>query len=708
MNKLTKSLILAFVLIMLLPTGIAAIAPYSTYTYAAGGGYVLESPDAYVPDIIATSGTMGLASPFDDPRDIEVDPDGNVYIVDAVNSRVICLDRYMKNRFSISTFVNEQGVPDGLSGPSGVFINDTYIYVCDTEKNRIVMFDREGVFVKIVPRPVSSLFAEGSIYKPVAVAVDQYGRLFVVSSTTYQGIIVMSDTGDFQGFIGAMKVTISPIEILWRRLQTQEQRDYSEEYVSTEFNNITIDKDGFIYVTTSSIPEGEQQSAIRDRSGDKAPVKKLNATGSDIMKRNGFFGPGGEVMVNNRSTAEIGGASKIIDVAVGPEGTWSIIDEKRQKVYTYDTEGNLLFIFGDKGNQFGNIASIEGIVYQGSKLLILDKTADSVTAFKRTEYGDVLINALANQNNRMYDKAIEDWTEILKRNNNYDAAYIGIGKALYREAKYEESMEYYKAAWDVANYSQSFKEIRKELVAKYIWLIPIVAIIVCVGIVKFFGYAGKVNQRTSLKVGRKTLKEEVLYGFHVVFRPFDGFWDLKHEQRGSVRGAIIFVVIAVITFYYQAVGQSYIFLGGYGYSNVFIQISSVCVPLFLWSISNWCLTTLFDGEGSFKDIFIATSYALVPIPLLVIPSTIATNFLAANEGQVVGLLNSLAFAWMGLLIFVGMMVTHDYSLAKNVMTMVGSIVGMAFIMFVAVLFSSLLMKIVSFVSQIFIEISYRM
>ena len=707
MKKITRSFILIFTLMMLMSGMVSAAAPYATYTYSSDG-WTMESPDAYVPDFIVDSGYMGLATPFDDPRDLEVDPDGNVYLVDAANNRVLCLDRYLKPRFEIASFVNEQGVPDSLANPSGVFINNDYIYVCDTDKNRIVMFDREGSFHKIVPKPESNLFTEGSIYKPVAVAVDQYGRLFVVSSTTYQGIIVMSDNGEFQGFIGAQKVSISPIEILWRRIQTADQRAYSEEYVSTEFNNISIDKDGFIYVTTSSIDEAAQQSALRDKSADNAPVKKLNATGSDIMKRNGFFGPGGEVRISNMSTAEISGASKIIDVAVGPEGTWSIIDEKRQKIYTYDSEGNLLFIFGDTGKQFGSISSIEAIVYQDEKILILDKTSDNITVYKRTEYGDVLINALANQNHRQYDRAVEDWTEILKRNSNFDAAYIGIGKALYREAKYDEAMEYYQHAYDTDNYSNAFREVRKEWVAKFIWLIPIVVVVVCVAIVKFFGYANKVNAKTALKLGRKTFWEEFLYGFHVIFHPFDGFWDLKHEQRGSVRAAIVFIALAVFSFFYQAIGTGYIFNPYGGYSNIFIQISSVLVPLILWVVANWCLTTLFDGEGSFKDIFIASSYALLPIPLLVIPSTLITNFLAKNEGQLSTLLVSLAFVWMGLLIFFGMMVTHDYSLSKNVLTSLGTIVGMAFIMFVGVLFSSLVAKIVSFISNIVIEITYRM
>jgi len=708
MKKLSRVLLSALALVMLLTTFVGAAAPYATYTYSSTG-FVLNSPAAYVPDQIITSAYIGLETPFDDPRDLFVGPDQSVYLVDAKNSRIICMDRYFKFKFDIDKFNNTQGVPDALSDPSGVFVTDKYIYVCDSNNNRIVMFTLDGEYHKIIPAPVSDLFDENAVYKPVACAVDEYGRLFIVSSTTYQGIIVMSEDGGFHGFIGANTVTISAWEILWRNFQTEAQRELSTKLVSTEFNNITIDKDNFIYVTTSAIGESEQQATIKSKSGDKAPVKKLNASGADVMRRNGFFGPHGEVMVSNVSTAEIKGASRIIDAAVGPEGTWSIIDEKRSKVFTYDKDGNMLFTFGDKGTQTGNIDSVEAIVYQGDKIILLDKTSDTFTIYRRTEYGDLLIQALEHQNNRIYDVAIDDWTEILKRNNNYDSAYIGIGKALYRDGQFEEAMEYYKYAYETDNYSLAYQEIRKEFLSKWIvaLLAGIVVLIVLIG--KFLGYAAKINKKAQLKIGRKSLKEEMLYPFHLIFHPFDGFWDLKHEKRGSVRSAFLILVITIAVFCYQSIGTGYIFNPRQSSGlNIIMQILSVSMPLVLWCVANWCLTTLFEGEGSLKDIFVASCYSLTPLPLLIFPSVILSNVLTKSEGQIITLLSTFAFIWMGCLIFVGMMVTHDYSMFKSIVTSAGTIVGAVFIMFLAVLFSSLVAKMVAFVSSIIVEINFRL
>ena len=708
MKKLSRILaLMAAVILVLGSLPVSAITPYSTYTYSIDG-FALMSPDAYTPDRDINSAYMGVDPAIDDPRDLFVDDNKNIYIADAANNRIVVLDRYYKLKFYINEFVNGQGVKDSLKNPSGVYVTDSKIYVADTDNNRIVMYELDGTFYKVIEEPDSDVFPEGSIYKPVAIAVDNYGRIYVISSTTYMGVIAINEEGDFQGFIGAQKVSVSAIDIIWRKFQTKQQRKLSQQYVSTEFNNITIDENGFIYVTTSSISENQQQAAIKSKSGTYAPVKKLNTAGSDIMKRNGFFGPGGEVNVTNLSTAEITGASKIIDAAIGPDETWSIIDEKRSKIYTYDSEGNLLFIFGDKGQQLGNIQSIEAIAYLDTDILVLDKTADAISVFRRTEYGDLLLSAIRNTNERNYDTTIDYWTEILKRNNNFDTAYIGIGKSLYRSAEYEESLEYYKSAYDTKNYSESYKEIRKNWIAKYIALIPIVVVAIVVLLVLFNKYAAKLNKKTQLKKGRKTFWEELIYANHLIVHPFDGFWDLKHEYRGSVRASFVWLALAILTFYYQSVGTGYVFNPRQNYSTILIQLSAVLVPVLLWSVANWCLTTLFDGEGSFKDIFVATCYALVPIPILIIPSVILSNFALASEATIINLLVSIAFIWCGLLIFFGTMVTHDYTFGKNVIISLATIVGMGVIMFIGILFSTLLAKIVSFISSIVTEITYRM
>ena len=707
MKKFIKTLCVVFVLLTVFAT-VASAAPYQTYTYSISG-FALYSPDAYVPIQNIDYKYMGLDEPFKAVKDMVTDENNNVYLVDSERNELIVLDRYFKVKFTVKSFINDQGVPDEFTAPQGVFVTKDRIFVCDTDANRIVTFDLDGNYLAIIPQPESSLFTEGSTYKPIAVAVDQYNRLYVVSSTTYQGIIVMTDEGQFTSFIGAQKVVANMWQLLWRRFQTDEQRKQTQSFVSTEFNNITITSDGFIYCTTQSLDAQKQQAAINGKStsGDYAPVKMLNAAGSEIMRRNGFYPPSGEVDVSNLSTDTLVGVSTITDVAVGPEKTWTIVDRKRSKVFTYDFDGNLLFAFGDYGTMLGNISIVQSITYQGDIFMILDGVNNTITTYKRTEYGDALITALMHQNNREYDAAIDSWIEILKRNSNFDTAYIGIGQSLFRQGKYAEAIDYYESAYDTKNYSDAYKELRKEWISKYLFVLLAVVIVIIFLWSKFMKYVMKVNYKTSISVGKRTYKQEILYVFHLIFHPFDGFWDLKHEKRGSVRAGITIIAVAILTFYYKSIGQGYIMNPERKYSTIFVQLAAVLAPFFLWAIANWCLTTLFDGEGSFKDIFIALSYSLAPLPLLIIPSTIISNVITDSETAIVNLLVAIAYIWVGILIFFGMMVTHDYSMSKNVLTTLGTIVGMAFIMFIAILFTTLLGKVVSFVTNIIDEINYR-
>ncbi len=693
----------------------SAGSAYQTYTYDKDGK-ALYSPDAYTAIKAVNAVDMGLEIPLANPGDMVTDLNQNIYIADTGNNRIVVLDRYYKLKFTISEFDNDQGVPDSLAAPQGVFVSepnekyDRLIWVCDTGSNRVVVFDENGEFVRIIEEPESQLFDENSVYKPVAIAVDAYNRLYVVSSTTYQGVIVMTDAGEFTGFIGAQAVSLSAWDIIWRRFQTDAQREASETVVSTEFNNVAINREkNLVYATTSTIDDADVEASIRgnDKSGKYSPVKLLNANGTEIMRRNGFHIPAGEIDFSTRSTDDITGVSTIIDVAVGPENTWSLIDEKRNRIYTYDFDGNLLFAFGDNGTMLGNLGSIEAVAYQDTNLMVLDKTNNNITVFQRTEYGDILLQAIAAESTQDYDLAIDLWTDVLKRNSNFDSAYVGIGQAMYRNKDYANSLTYFESAYDTTNWSNSYKEIRKEWMSTYFIVLLLIIVVVIVGVVLFFRTMAKINKKVAVSGKKRTFWQEVAYGFHVIFHPFDGFWDLKHEKRGSVRASVFFIVLAIATFYYQAIGQGYLMNPNGGYAGVWAQVLGVLVPLFLFVLANWCLTTLFEGEGSFKDIFIACSYSLVPLPLLIIPATIYSNFCVTTETQIVSFIGTLAFIWLGILIFFGTMVTHDYSMGKNVITVLGTVVAMVFIMFIAVLFTTLVGKIVSLITNLVTEIQYR-
>jgi hypothetical protein len=71
------------------------------------------------------------------------------------------------------------------------------------------------------------------------------------------------------------------------------------------------------------------------------------------------------------------------------------------------------------------------------------------------------------------------------------------------------------------------------------------------------------------------------------------------------------------------------------------------------------------------------------------------------------MIGTISFIWCFLLLFFGTMVTHDYSMGKNFITVAGTIVAMACIVFIVLLFSMLLSKLVSLVTNIVTELQYR-
>lgn len=720
MKKAIRVMLLIVCIAALLAPQASALVPYTTYTYDIDGKYT-ESPHAYVPDTIIDSEDIGLSTALDTPTDILSDEHGNLFIADPSNNRIVILNEDYTLNSVVSRFLNDNGVPDDFNAPKGLFVKEDEIFVCDTENNRIVVFKMEisaegkitaVAFDRIIVQPQSTAFPEGSTYKPVACAVDTAGRIYVVSSTTNLGIISMNAEGAFLGFLGAQKTAPSAWQIFWRMFQTKEQRAALETLVPTEYNNITIDESGFVYATISSLNKEKMKSAISSKStsADYAPVKKLNAEGTDVMLRTGFWPPSGEVtvvsyhMVGSEANLNV---STIVDVALGEVGIWTIVDSSRQRFYTYDSQGNLLFIFGDSGPQIGNNTAVSSICYQGDKFIVLDKSVNAFTIYKRTAYGEDLVAAVRNVEERNYSESARYWEEVLKKNSNFDEAYVGIADSLYRAGDYEGAQKNYAAALDAEGYSKCYSRIRKDWIEDYIILIPIVVVVLAILISKFFKYAAKENVKGQVMKDKRTFKEAALYGFHVIFHPFDGFWDLKHEKRGNFKAGIFFLVLTIVGYVYNDIGQSFWFDPYNQGINIIGEASGVLLPFALWVVSNWCLTTLFEGEGSLKDICLATCYALLPLPMMMIPATILTHVFTLDESSIVSLLISIGYIWTAMLLFFGVMITHDYSFGKNILTVLGTLVGMIIIMFIVLLFSGLFTKITSFISNIYTELAFR-
>ena len=203
--------------------------------------------------------------------------------------------------------------------------------------------------------------------------------------------------------------------------------------------------------------------------------------------------------------------------------------------------------------------------------------------------------------------------------------------------------------------------------------------------------------------------ESMKYAKHVLFHPFDGFWDLTHEKRGSVAAATTFLALFLITRVVQLMFTNFQFISApLQYINIFEQMASILLPFLILCLANWSMTTLFDGKGRFSDIYVAMCYAMVPYTLIQLPLVFVSNFLSFDEAAFYTVLMSFSNIWCIFLVFIGLMQVHDYSPGKTLIFLVVTVVGAMIIIFLILVFFSLLGDAASYFISLYREIAFRL
>ncbi|MBQ9122174.1 MAG: YIP1 family protein [Lachnospiraceae bacterium] len=199
------------------------------------------------------------------------------------------------------------------------------------------------------------------------------------------------------------------------------------------------------------------------------------------------------------------------------------------------------------------------------------------------------------------------------------------------------------------------------------------------------------------------------YALYVLTHPMDGYWDLSHEKRGSLAAANTILILTLVARIANLQYTSFIFQAVYWEDiNIFLYIASIVFPLALWCLGNWGLTTLFDGKGTLKNIYIATCYGMTPYPLFQFPLILFSNMVTVEEGAFYSVLNVISLVWCALWIFLGMMQIHEFSLSKNTLFTVFSLFAMLVMIFILLLFFSMISQGISYFISLGREIIFRM
>jgi len=475
MKKMKNRSALYFALIFAVLTGMFPVssfaAGYTNDSYSYNYDYwgeEIPTPDSYYVKNIFAGIDLGIGN-FKEPQGIFI-RDNRIYICDTGNSRVVLIEYDgTNNKYNLIKTVGSvmiNGEESVIKSPYDLFeTQGGEIFIADTDNQRILRLDKDFNYINSINKPTDTSFSENTEFLPCKLVVDPSNRLFAQVRNVNKGFVEFTVDGEFIGYIGASRVNPSLADIFWKAIATDAQRARMELFVPTEYNNLCLDYDGFLYATLSTF-KGDIEKAD--------PVRRLNAVGSDILVRNGYGAPIGDWNWWNKGG--VSGPSKFCDVVAFKNNSYACLDRSRGRIFTYDFQGNILYIFGGIGNKDGRFLDAVGMDEMGYDIFVLDSRACSVTHFSLTEYGTHINEAMNYYYNGLYEKSAEEWDNVLKFNGSYDLAYIGKGRSALLRGDYKEAMELFEIKNDEKNYGKSFQLYRKQWIEERI--VPIIFILI--------------------------------------------------------------------------------------------------------------------------------------------------------------------------------------------------------------------------------------
>lgn len=203
-------------------------------------------------------------------------------------------------------------------------------------------------------------------------------------------------------------------------------------------------------------------------------------------------------------------------------------------------------------------------------------------------------------------------------------------------------------------------------------------------------------------------KEKWQYLFYTISHPMDGFYWIRHADKGSVPIAILLVIIFSISFSTNRLLASFVVndLDPRGVDSL-DELFGILIFYLLICVSNWSITCLMNGEGRMKDISIAIGYSTLPISAVLFLGTIVSQVVADDEQAFYTILLVVGIAFGLILMLIGIMQVHNYTLGKTLITLGLTFVAMLIIIFVVLLLTNMLSMVWVFFRSIYTEIIFR-
>lgn len=658
----------------------------------------------YIPERKIKASDLGLDSSFEELNDVYCTPQGEIYLLSSANSRVIVLNVDYSLKNVIKPFDNN-GEEYSISGSQGVYVDDTGIYIADTNNARVLIMNQSGEVKQIIYTPDSALIPKDFLFQPTRVARDNEGYLYILSMGCYYGALLYSPKGEFEGFYGSNKVQASALDTLsyiWDLLTSNDTKKASSlKTLPYSFVDFCFDKDGYMVnctgTTTDSVSVGQ--------------ISKISPNGSTILfKRtnDGGFTTSASVnfLENKTITREaIIRNQNIVAIDVDQNGYMFAVDSQYGLIYLYDRECNMVTAFGGGGifydGKLGGFVKPTSIAVCGTDVLVTDAENFSVTVFSITEYGKALLEAQSLHLSGDYDKAKPFWENVIVKDSSNQLAYRGLAMSAYSQGEYKRAIEFAEKGLDYNAYDLAYQKLFKNTIAKnFIWIFTGVILLV----VFLFWY---VNYRKNHKVQLIKNRKVKLF-FLTSVHPFKVYDELKDKKLFSFIIAFITIGLFYFAKVLEATASGFLFteISPNNYNMIYTLAQTVGLVV-LWSVVNWLVSSLFSGKGNFKEVFVSSSYSLTPLIIYTLVRVLLSHFVPLSGKGILDAIYIIVLMYTFYLLSIAMMTVHEYTFTKFLLTSIVTLFGMLLLVFIGFMIVVLLQQFWNFIYAIYMELTFR-
>ena len=206
----------------------------------------------------------------------------------------------------------------------------------------------------------------------------------------------------------------------------------------------------------------------------------------------------------------------------------------------------------------------------------------------------------------------------------------------------------------------------------------------------------------------KTLQQDYRLTQHVLFHPLDTYQDIKHLKQSSWWMATLLYGLLLMVSIFEIYATGFIFQTvNLNTFNLLIYTFTFLGSIGLFVFSNYLVATITNGEGFFKDVYLATAHALMPYLILTPILAVLSNGLTYNESIVYQLLDGLRYAWSGLLIVLMIKEIHNYDVKALIQNILLTLFTMMMLVLIGLLLYALGAQVVNYIESIIQEVLLR-